>query len=465
MPRKSLQIRIEVTVQAVTCPGVILKDRGDVFLRIVLLGCQKNSLCLPPVFPLLFHQTFKFERAFPRCTNLVELEQVIELEPVLVELIQLDEETLTEGAKVIAFYHSSVKEFLFPEDSLIPTYADSEQEVLMQRSTWFSGIAPKFEFSSKTTIRDTSTSFLDSYYENAAENSNISKSVSFPSNERSHRKQRRTYSYEHPTTSSRLKSPSLSSTLRVPRVKNTKIEDRAPFIVKRKDSFNRALSPSRVKPPSPRRPASAPPKATFKRRSLLPSQEKVTSFYIPEEECRICQVYQRYLGRRYWGHKKYYHPSREISPKKSYRIHDDKGVDEYRKFPHQELAKVLDDDTEDIISKMNGLYFEEGLEDPVPGLEVTYGRLPYSPRVTRHRSRSPIRLRARSASPRGRSTRGLDISSQIQRRVQRALEDDYISDDSEISSITSDEALQSLRESVMADHSTRSARSRRYINY
>lgn len=77
-------------------------------------------------------------QAFPGCSRLIDLEQVLEEEPVLLELIQLDEEDLTDGARVIAFYHSSIKEFLFPRDSLIPTYADSEQEVLMQRTFWFS---------------------------------------------------------------------------------------------------------------------------------------------------------------------------------------------------------------------------------------------------------------------------------------------------------------------------------------
>ncbi|XP_071839106.1 uncharacterized protein [Apostichopus japonicus] len=451
MPRKSLQINLEVVVQAVTCPGVILKDRGDVFLRIVLLGFQRNSLCLPPVFPLLYHQTFTFNRAFPGCSRLIDLEQVLEEEPVLLELIQLDEEDLTDGARVIAFYHSSIKEFLFPRDSLIPTYADSEQEVLMQRTFWFSGISPKLEFSSKTTISDTSTPVLDSYFENGAENTSKSKSVSFVRGS-SKKAKRRTKSYGSPSSnSSILKS---SSRTRVPRLKTSKMDERAPFIIKRKDSFNRAVSPSRARSPSPRRPASAPPKTSqsIKRKSLLPLQEKVPSCYISEEECRICQVYHRYLGRRYWGHKKYYHPSRE-TPNGSKLVQVEE--DEYRNFPHRLSSSFVDDETDDIINGMNSLQFKE--DPPLPGPVVEYGRLPYSPRLSRRRTRSPTRLRARSASPRGR----LDISGQIRRRVQRALENEYVtsSEGSEISSVTSDEAMDSLRMTMLTSPR------RRYINY
>ncbi|PIK51725.1 hypothetical protein BSL78_11398 [Apostichopus japonicus] len=110
---------------------------------------------------------------------------------------------------------------------------------------------------------------------------------------------------------------------------------------------------------------------------------------------------------------------------------------------------------QDIINGMNSLRFKG--DPPLPGPVVEYGRLPYSPRLSRRRTRSPTRLRARSASPRGR----LDISGQIRRRVQRALENEYVtsSEGSEISSVTSDEAMDSLRVTMLTSPR------RRYINY
>lgn len=40
----------------VTCPGVFLPDRQDVFIDIDIFGHRKRTQCHPPVFPFLFHE-------------------------------------------------------------------------------------------------------------------------------------------------------------------------------------------------------------------------------------------------------------------------------------------------------------------------------------------------------------------------------------------------------------------------
>ena len=39
---------------------------------------------------------------------------------------------------MLAFYQVSARDFLYPEDSLLPKYAESDREVLMHKKIWFS---------------------------------------------------------------------------------------------------------------------------------------------------------------------------------------------------------------------------------------------------------------------------------------------------------------------------------------
>nr|XP_054764073.1 uncharacterized protein LOC129270771 isoform X2 [Lytechinus pictus]XP_054764074.1 uncharacterized protein LOC129270771 isoform X2 [Lytechinus pictus] len=473
MSRNALRIIIDLNIEAVTCPGVVLKDRQDVYLSVCMLGFQKRTLCLPPFFPLLFHQKFRFERTYANCGDPAHLAHVLQFEDVLIELIQLDEDFNQDGT-VLAFYQLSTRDFLYPEDSMLPRYAESDREVLMNKKIWFTGLSPKLEFSCKTTIHDTSTPALDYYRDRVAEleDTNEDYVVVTPSKTRGRKKKslKRTKSYEAPTISSTMKAS----------VMNTGMEDRPPFIIKRKDTHNRATSPYRARSPSPRRPASAPPNRPRTPISFRTGPPEITgnsSEYISEADCRICRIYQRYFGRRYWGHKKYFHPNNGIKFTSSEQMRNTIRDEELERILSTRVTDVDTESSEDLIDSMNGLSVSL---PPVPGPAVDYARLPYSPqlsrspRLSRSRSRSPslsrARSRSRSLSPSRRYARSRSRSMSpilarpslrerlsprpgspshadlIHHRVQRALDSNYL-DDSD-SSVTSEEALGALRSSL-----------------
>ncbi|XP_029107617.1 spermatogenesis associated 6-like protein isoform X2 [Scleropages formosus] len=54
----------------------------------------------------------------------------------------------------LAHIEQDVRQFLFPEPKLVPPSPGVDREVLMMRASNFPGIAPRLEFSTRTTIRD-----------------------------------------------------------------------------------------------------------------------------------------------------------------------------------------------------------------------------------------------------------------------------------------------------------------------
>ncbi|XP_038068508.1 serine/arginine repetitive matrix protein 1-like isoform X1 [Patiria miniata] len=485
MPQKALKVTVDLTIQAVTCPGTVLRDREDVYISIHFFGYQKRTLCLPPIFPLLFHQVIRFEKTFVNCIDPAHLALLLEDERILIELIQLNEDYSADGT-VLAHFYEPAKEFLYPQHTLMSAYADSEREVLMQRTLWFSGIAPKLEFSCSTTVKDCSAARLSRYSELSAQQSTSDEDFLTVTTERPSRRRTRTKSYEDTTISWRSKSPSRS--WKRERLGNTSLEDRPPFIIKRGNTHNRATSPSKSVSfsTSPSRPVSAPPPAngltsssssssspTVRRRSpRRKASSGRSSSYISENDCRVCRIFKRYYGRRYWGHRKNFHPNHgiKIRPTKD----SDTLVDEADLWLDRVAQSQVSDDTRDILDGMNDLSLTGRSLEPVAGLDVSYGRLPYSPRLSRSRSpsRSP-RARTRSLSPitlsprrRSRSPSpilnrsslkdrygdvDLDTSKLIHRRVRKALEHNF-SSDSDVSSVTSEEALADLSASLRSEN-------------
>ncbi|XP_066575761.1 spermatogenesis associated 6-like protein [Amia ocellicauda] len=153
MPPKALKVVVELHVQAVTCPGVFLADKDDVYLSVCILSQYKKSQCLPPVFPLLFHEKMRFEKVFKHALDPADIAQLLENETAKIQLIQL----IPPEAETLASYEQDARAFLFPEPRLAPSYPGVEREVLMTRAQMFPGIAPRLEFSTRTTIKECSS--------------------------------------------------------------------------------------------------------------------------------------------------------------------------------------------------------------------------------------------------------------------------------------------------------------------
>ncbi|MBN3291617.1 SPAT6 protein, partial [Polypterus senegalus] len=132
MAQKAVKLVIELQLHAVTCPGVFLQDKDDVYLSVSLFGQYKKSKCLRPVFPLLLHEKMTFKKVFPQAMDPAIMADLLECETVKFELIQLTP----------------------PEPKLAPMLPGVDREVLMRRTSSFPGIAPKLEFSTKTVIAE-----------------------------------------------------------------------------------------------------------------------------------------------------------------------------------------------------------------------------------------------------------------------------------------------------------------------
>ncbi|XP_068091744.1 spermatogenesis associated 6-like protein isoform X2 [Hyperolius riggenbachi] len=144
-----LKVVVELQVHAVTCPGVFLPDKNDIFLNVYLLGQCKETRCLPAVFPLLFHEKMRFEKVFQKHVDPAAVADILEKHAAGFELIQIGDS----GENVLATYKENHRDFLFPEPKLTPPYPGVDREVLM-KTVDFPGIAPKVEFSSRTTIKE-----------------------------------------------------------------------------------------------------------------------------------------------------------------------------------------------------------------------------------------------------------------------------------------------------------------------
>jgi len=154
MPRrKVLKVIVDVTLNAVTCPGVILPDQTNVFLNVDIFGENKRTECLPAVFPFLFHEKMRFEKTFHCCTDPVQVANALGADSVQVELVQM---SYPEG-ELLACYQENARKFLFPTPRVSAAYPGVDREVLLNRSDTFPGIAPKLEFSSRTIIKEVNT--------------------------------------------------------------------------------------------------------------------------------------------------------------------------------------------------------------------------------------------------------------------------------------------------------------------
>ncbi|XP_042368313.1 LOW QUALITY PROTEIN: spermatogenesis associated 6-like protein [Plectropomus leopardus] len=150
MSRKALKVLVEIKFRAVSCPGVHLPAKDDIYLSMCFMGQYRQSECLPAVFPLLFHEKMTFEKIFRYAVDPGDIAVMLEYETVTVELVQL----IPPGGGTLACFEEDARRFLFPEPKLVPSFSGVDREVLMTRAPHFPGIAPRLEFSTKTTIME-----------------------------------------------------------------------------------------------------------------------------------------------------------------------------------------------------------------------------------------------------------------------------------------------------------------------
>uniref|UniRef100_A0A452GR89 Spermatogenesis-associated protein 6 N-terminal domain-containing protein n=1 Tax=Gopherus agassizii TaxID=38772 RepID=A0A452GR89_9SAUR len=141
-----LKVVVELQIHAVTCPGVFLPEKHDIYLSVCIMGQYKETECLPPIFPLLFHEKMWFEKVFESAVDPAAVTEMLEM------------------GDSLAFYEENTRDFLFPEPKLTPVYPGVERELLMTTSPSFPGIAPKIEFSTRTTITELPLQYRKQFY-------------------------------------------------------------------------------------------------------------------------------------------------------------------------------------------------------------------------------------------------------------------------------------------------------------
>ncbi|XP_062479202.1 spermatogenesis-associated protein 6 isoform X1 [Pezoporus occidentalis] len=213
MPRKALLCVLQLDVRSITCPGVLLKDKEELYLSVSVFGQHKKTQCVPAAFPLFFQEKLVFEKTFADIVDPGDLVELLELDTTLLELIQL----VPPVGNVLATYEENTRDFLFPDPKLTHGHHGFDREILMKRSSSFTGIAPKLRFSTSSLITESLLSSGRSHIQddlNLVHHStpNGKLQTKLPKkNTLSPEKNRNslaTKSYEQPTIASKSRSPS-----------------------------------------------------------------------------------------------------------------------------------------------------------------------------------------------------------------------------------------------------------------
>nr|XP_005991187.1 PREDICTED: spermatogenesis-associated protein 6 isoform X2 [Latimeria chalumnae] len=210
MSKKVLKCTVGLEIHATTCPGVVLKDKDDVYLSVCMLGRYQKTKCVPAVFPLLFHEKLRFEKIFAEAIDPGHIAELLESDTTTFELIQL----VPPVGEILATYEENTRDFLYPGPRLTSSYPGSDRELLMKRSVSFPGIAPKLEFSTMSIIKECPLNLEETEAEDQVHRSAPAKKPAgrLPKKAASlcekSRDLKTAKSYEQPTIASQSRSPS-----------------------------------------------------------------------------------------------------------------------------------------------------------------------------------------------------------------------------------------------------------------
>ena len=150
---------VELTIHEVTAPGVRLANKDDLYLNVCLLGQQRRTRLVSPIFPLKISQHLVFEKTFKYARDEADVANFLNDLNVLVELIQLGR---TDKNEVLAWHEQNVKEFLYPDLGALPAYYSLLRGFFMTTHDSFPGsISPQIIFCTSTRITETQTPSLD----------------------------------------------------------------------------------------------------------------------------------------------------------------------------------------------------------------------------------------------------------------------------------------------------------------
>nr|CAD7258669.1 unnamed protein product [Timema shepardi] len=131
MSRKAFNIYVELDIHAVTCPGTWLYPIGKVILRVTMLGTKVRTSSMTPVFPLLYHEKFIFQKTFSGSCCLSEVERIISQEVVLAELVQWPD---ANADIVLASFETTLLELLYPSPCDKGLISGVDVDLLMEPS-------------------------------------------------------------------------------------------------------------------------------------------------------------------------------------------------------------------------------------------------------------------------------------------------------------------------------------------
>uniref|UniRef100_A0A1I8M638 Spermatogenesis-associated protein 6 N-terminal domain-containing protein n=2 Tax=Musca domestica TaxID=7370 RepID=A0A1I8M638_MUSDO len=147
MNNQRFHIKIQLKLQAVTCPGVWLCSHGYLEVTIKALGYFFRTGAMEPYFPLLCHDTYKMEGYFKNTPSIASLISQMQTEPL--------EITLWQSGRRLAYYRGSLMDLLQISEPKLHCPHNNTKQLLMKTTTAFPGIiAPKVELTADFFVKD-----------------------------------------------------------------------------------------------------------------------------------------------------------------------------------------------------------------------------------------------------------------------------------------------------------------------